>query len=187
MTQSVLKQNTIAPAKSARGDALIAKNIATLGQLYSGIENISEEIYTSSPANSSSIGMHVRHIIEFYQAFLKAICPDQADEICYDGRERKAVFESSKTASLNEIKNIQAHIEAITCCDTPLTMDVVIDPDAPMEALQTTVQRELYHVLDHTVHHMAIIKMTSSQFGILFEQDFGLANATKSHQQKANA
>ena len=187
MTQSALKQNIIAPANTAQGDALIQKNIATLQQLYCGIEHVSEDIYTSQPANSSSIGMHVRHIIEFYQAFLKAICPDEADEICYDSRQRKMIFETSKTASLDELKKIQTHIQNIKCCATPLTMEVVVNTDAPMEKLLTTVQRELYHVLDHTVHHMALIKMTSSQFGILFEQDFGLANATKSHQKQASA
>lgn len=186
--ESTLKTTEIAP-DNARGDALVSANINTLTCLHGGLQSLTDLAYTNSDGKTSSIGMHTRHIIEFYQEFFKSIrnqdnkttCP----ELCYDNRQRNMVFETSKDTGLEEIENLKQDFKSLCTQDCDISLSMTIHPDQPLFKMRTNLHRELFHLLDHAVHHMAIIKMEAQKCGIEFDEGFGLANATQAHQNKS--
>lgn len=183
MTAYTLKHISIAP-DDIRGDILLTRNLETLDDLIGALHHIgnSPELYTSQKDGVSSIGAHVRHIIEFYQAFIKATASKNSTDLCYDARERNTSYETSYKAAIFSIEKIQHSLKAFSHDGSQMiTLQVIVDPDKPMRALQTSLSRELFHLLDHTVHHMALIKARARQEGFILDKNFGVANATKAH------
>ena len=167
-------------------DELVQANIRVLFQLRETLDALSNDQYANQPsADISSIGMHTRHIIEFYQEFFKALDATDNQDLCYDRRQRNMTLETSRDESMKYIANIQNSFLDKNFADRELSMCCIINPDKPLCNMQSTVHRELYHVLDHCVHHMALIKMVGQQVGVRFDPDFGLANATKQYRKNA--
>ncbi|MEM8635691.1 MAG: DinB family protein [Pseudomonadota bacterium] len=172
-------------------NTLVAANVATLEQLAGTLAEVSDRFYADQPdEKTSSMGMHVRHIIEFYLAFLIP-CEEGSDHpkgvLCYDARERDLRYETDRSLAINEIAAIVARLKALPRQDTTLHVAAIVDPEAPPIAMQTTRDRELFHVLDHAIHHMALIKLVGEKQGLSLALDFGLANSTKTNAKaKAN-
>lgn len=174
-----------ANVKSAQTE-LVRANLRVLFQLREALSSLCDERYARQPdASTSSIGMHARHIIEFYQEFLKAVESPESQDLCYDRRQRNMVLETSRSDALAAISELEKTFMETGFADSQLHMCCVIDPDAPLCNMQSTVHRELFHILDHCIHHMALIKMVGRQLGAEFDKDFGLANATKQYQNNA--
>jgi hypothetical protein len=55
--------------------------------------------------------------------------------------------------------------------------------------MPTTVARELFYMLEHTVHHMAIIKMAvvNENLNIDIPENFGVANSTIQYQKSVHS
>lgn len=158
---------------------LLNGNLKILSDLVTALSAVGDDLYRYQPSpDVSSIGMHVRHVIEFYQEFLRAM---DGGDVCYDNRQRDLKFEISKDKACDQIKKISSIFRTSDLCDRDLVLSVVTSPEGPLSHLHTTLQRELYHVLDHCVHHMALIKMLGARHGVEFDVGFGLANATKKH------
>lgn len=159
-----------------------------LGQLETGIQTLSAEQYStakdSEKSQNSPIGGHVRHVIEFYQALLTAIETPENRELSYDKRKRNLLFEKDQDAALSEIATIKTKIASLPEEDTELTLSSIVDPGQPMFAMRTTLYRELVYLLDHMIHHMALIKLLAKEHGVSLAENFGLAQSTKAHQTK---
>ncbi len=155
---------------------LIKTNALILTQLVHSLEIFNSENY---PA----IGGHVRHIIEFYQEFFKATLSAEKN-LSYDQRERNLTLESSKpdaSIALTDIINI---LVGLPLEDKNITLYSVIDPSQPMFETKTSYFRELFYLMDHTVHHMALIKLLGEKKGLSFPKEFGLAQSTKAYENK---
>lgn len=164
--------------------ALLNANLQVLSGLIDGIELLSDKAYTSLPGDQkSSIGMHVRHVIEFYQEFLKTLLKEKVFDVCYDNRKRNLDFEISKIKAQLELSAVVRSIQNSDLHDREIEISVIVDPNQPLTRIRTSLHRELYHVLDHTVHHMAIIKMLAFEHNIIFDEQFGLASATQKDRQ----
>ncbi len=164
-------------------EGLTANSLQILDQLCVAIAKLTQDQYAKSiKVEVSSIGGHVRHVIEFYQALFTALRSPVGGELCYDKRQRTLLLETSKDAALQELSTIQADILAMPNKDFDITMSSIVEPNAPMIKMRTTLQRELFYLLDHTVHHMALIKMLAEQYGVLVSKNFGLAQSTQAHE-----
>lgn len=169
------------------GDALLQTNINILRQLTAALATLPDTIYTHQPdPQTSSIGMHTRHIIEFYQEFLNC-ANNTIQTLCYDNRQRDMQLETIKDSALTAIQTIKATLNKTEPADKDINLPVTINPNAPMLTIRSTIMRELYHLIDHTTHHMAIIKMIAQTHAITFDKTFGLASATISSQENKNA
>ena len=174
----------IAPNTNA-GDVLLHTNTNILTQLSAILENIPNAAYANQPnAQTSSIGMHIRHIIEFYQELLKTLEGFSDNHLCYDNRQRDLTLEANKQAAIDALETIKATLSTMKQTDTAIKMSVITAPIQPMSTITTTLHRELYHLIDHTTHHMAIIKMIAQDQNIILDQNFGVASATLSQQAK---
>ncbi len=182
------------PAKTLRSNDLIQNeagdltkaNRQIIDQLILYLTQIEDELYTKKPdQNTSPVGGHVRHIIEFYQEFIKAAQDNFAKGLCYDNRQRNVTLETSKADALDLLKQIKTRIKYISPQETSITLYVTLDPaQGELTQVSSSATREMFHLLDHATHHMAMIKMIAQSFDSACDQNFGMANATLAHQKK---
>ncbi|HUM48191.1 MAG TPA: hypothetical protein PLD84_14775, partial [Chitinophagales bacterium] len=100
-----------------------------LHQLVHLIDQLEEQEYAASLPilSGSSVGKHVRHIIEFYECLLNALKSGIVD---YDARVRNAVLENDPFFATQVILDIVQKIEA---ADTGRMMRLKLDLSAGNE------------------------------------------------------
>ncbi len=131
--------------------------------------------------SGTSIGQHIRHILDFYLCLLRGIKEDLVD---YADRERNLQGETDPAYARNAFQAIMAQIE-----DLSESKPVHVRGDfSPAQAalrpvLQSSVGRELMFAHDHAVHHLAIIKIGIEQAfpQIRLDSTFGIAPSTVKH------
>jgi hypothetical protein len=141
------------------------------------LKSYQKELYSLS---GSSIGQHVRHIIEFYQCLLAA---EKTNVLDYDNRSRNKLIEENNIFASNCIDEIVKAFYAIDL-SRKITMNVCYDDAGTTLLVDTTIERELIYNIEHSVHHMAIIKIGIKELTPHFEvpADFGVAISTIKHQ-----
>jgi uncharacterized damage-inducible protein DinB len=187
MQADTLTTNINAASCDSSLDVLAEVNLSILGQFIAELSVLSEEVYTRKISEqTSSIGMHLRHVVEFYQAFLRAVSDGESNALCYDNRQRNLLFETSKESAIQELEVIRQAVASMTVNNGPMTLSVIIAPSTPPVSITTTFRRELYHLLDHSIHHMALIKLIAEKQNITLAEGFGLAKSTEAYQQRVS-
>lgn len=160
-------------------------NKEIITQLCSFLQQFSDQVYSKklSVLNNSSIGMHVRHILEFYDCFLNNV---NNSSICYDSRQRQLVYEVSVSATLDTLQSI---IQRILDLQHNTSVEIASNTslsEGPSSYINSCVARELLYTLDHCIHHMALIKIgTQITFpNIAIPKTFGVAPSTVRFQEK---
>lgn len=136
--------------------------------------------------NGSSFGEHTRHIIEFYQCLVM-----QASQgwVSYDLRQRNKQLQEEPLLAIAAIEQVQQQFASMLLLDSPLML--LINPTTEGDNVQqiaSTFYRELLYVLDHAIHHMALIKIGINTLciNIVLPADFGVAPSTiRSRQTQA--
>lgn len=127
--------------------------------------------------NSSTIGQHVRHTLEFFLCLkdgLKLGC------VNYDNRKRDKMIEED----LEFARNILVEISNFLRSDPqniPLELEANFSHDLKSSVvIPTNFNRELVYNIEHATHHMALIRVAVSEFGSYspLPQDFGVATST---------
>ena len=160
-------------------------NTEILSQLQSLIDKLENAGYSKKidVLSKSTIGKHVRHIIEFYDCLLNGISINTVD---YDKRERNLLLEIDVNYASGYIDDLKHRLSLITK-DKTLQLDVCFSEYTDEKiTIQTTYYRELAYNIEHTIHHMAIIKIAvvSECRHIQIDSNFGVAYSTIKHQQK---
>ncbi|MDO5654668.1 MAG: hypothetical protein Q4G27_00845 [Flavobacteriaceae bacterium] len=111
--------------------------------------------FTSTMENvyHSSIGMHSRHIIEFYEMFCSGY---DVGVINYEKRNRNSAYETDVNLAINRIKFLQ---EELFKCRPDKDLKLIIELDETKIEMPTTSRRELLYLMEHTTHHIALIRM----------------------------
>lgn len=156
-------------------------NVQVLQELGSAVANISDLCWTrlAPTGNGLRIGPQVRHVLEFYQCFLDGL---HQGEIDYDGRGRNLLLENSRTAALSALRSVCDQLEDLTELDAGRVLTVRDD----CAVMQSTAGRELGCLLNHTIHHMALIAVALKAFGISVDPAFGVAPSTLRYREKAS-
>ena len=128
--------------------------------------------------SGSTIGMHIRHIIEFFNCLL--IGTDKG-HICYDDRKRDLRLETDKQYILDSIKQIVQKLEVIENKEVNLSANYFME--GITETISTSITRELVYNIEHAVHHMAIINIAINHSfqHIELSEFFGIAQSTVAH------
>lgn len=129
--------------------------------------------------SDSTIGQHTRHFIEFYQCLLT-----QADQrrINYCKRSRDLSIETSPQAALLAIDTVITDLPKLD-----LATPVILATSENEQTAHSTIGRELFYNIEHSIHHLALIKIGLK---ILLPQlelptHFGLAPSTIKHRKIA--
>ena len=87
-------------------NVIIKGCVESLDQMIEFIDGLSDDCYQQSPAPlfDSSIGQHLRHILDLYMALIN---PTQAHTIDYDIRRRGLALERVKIEGINELQLIR--------------------------------------------------------------------------------
>ncbi len=152
-------------------------NIDLLDSISNTIKGLSNLQYTESMRvlSDATIGQHIRHILEFYQAIDRAI---SSKEVNYDDRKRDILIETNVETARNVIFD---SIKKINSYPNDLSFEMkgnysVNNIDA--STIKTSLMRELAYAMDHTIHHLAIIKNALQLQGVLLDENFGVAPST---------
>ena len=144
-------------------------------QLTHLLRQLTEEQYSQKIPllKNASIGQHIRHTIEFFEELENGY---HFGVVNYDNRQRNLLLETDKIFA-EEILN--AFPEVIKKPDREIRLEVRYSNNGQTEQVLTSYQRELVYVIEHTVHHMAIIRSALSGFpSVILPDSFGIAAST---------
>jgi hypothetical protein len=134
--------------------------------------------------SGSSIGMHFRHIIEFYLAVFTC-----QESICYEKRARKKELEQNLDFGIKTIDNLITELKKPTT-DKFIVLITNSSSANNIVKINTNLYRELYYCYEHSIYHKALIKIGLKTLGIedAVNSNFGVAPATLefSRRQKPN-
>jgi len=141
--------------------------------------NICLDDYTKQTGilSDSSIGDHIRHILEFY---LLLISGSLTGSISYDHRKRDTRIASDSGFAISVIDKILERIENLNIKEfVDFEADYTQDGTRKSK-ITSTVGRELAYCIEHSIHHQALIKaaLISMDRSNLTDNEFGVAYST---------
>lgn len=157
---------------------LIKGCLRCLSQCDDLISCISAKEYAQSNGRSSSIGGHMRHILDRYQSLLAGLNDRHVD---YDARKRDKEVESDTDSALFAIASISrrlGELELEESVGAPINVSETVHPLGAAVEITSTVERELMSLITHSIHHLAIINMLAQQLGRQLDNNFGKAPST---------
>ena len=142
-----------------------------------------QQVQYSAPCKAlshASIGQHTRHIIEMFQCLLIGY---ESGVVNYEKRKRDSSIENDKEVALQKLQEITAGLEQE---NKALTMEASYREDTDeLVTIQTNFYREIAYNLEHTIHHMALIKVGILQLtDMTLPEEFGVASSTTKHKKK---
>ena len=152
-------------------------NIQIITQLTDLLNDIESAVYKDAlrPLHYSTMGQHVRHITEFYLCLLKGYKTGVVD---YDARERNLLIEIDKDFTIETLEQVIQDLKRLNS-DKSLILKSSFGGDESMD-IPTSFSRELTYLIEHTIHHLAIIKIGLNEVypEIEIAKNFGVAHST---------
>jgi uncharacterized damage-inducible protein DinB len=162
-----------------RRSRITAPVIGLLEQLRDLVELMPKGMYIAQPAArvSGSIGEHVRHCLDHVSAFTAAL---SGDELSYDHRLRGTTLEIEPRTAVDEIERLFVRLARVppTSLDRQITLTALVAAGRPPLTTRTTIGRELAFVVQHTIHHFALVAVLVEWQGGRVPHGFGLAPST---------
>jgi hypothetical protein len=126
----------------------------------------------------ASIGDHTRHIVEILQC---AVHGNVTGVIDYHNRERNLLLAEDPSLALNALQQL-----AKSCTLDNKAVNVIHgNADQQDNQVLSTYHRELLYNVEHTIHHMALIKVALFYLGVQdLPEGFGMAYSTVTYQKK---
>jgi hypothetical protein len=128
---------------------------------------------------NATIGQHVRHIIELYIELNNGY---ESGVVNYELRKRSLQIETNKSYAVDQLSKLANSLNKAD-------KNLLLETDYSLNNLstiqvQTNYFRELIYNLEHTVHHMALIKVALFSYkSITVDNDFGVAVSTIKHKK----
>ena len=163
---------------------LINDNIEKLREIKVFLTGISQELYIRQEPvlNGSTIGQHFRHILEFYICLIKGVAKGV---VCYDERERNELIETKINYAVNIIDEIARFLYSIEKNKSIVLRSNYSSFPGDYEEIPSSLHRELAYALDHTIHHLALVRIGLQVENIIVDDSFGVAPSTIRHRQLA--
>lgn len=159
----------------------------TLSDALHYLHEIDPQVY-SMPLDllfGASIGQHTRHLVEFYQCLLDQTA-DHGTTVNYALRARDVRIEEDPQFAARRIEELCTRIHGISG-NVPCTLicDEHVEDNSGI-TVQTNLEREMIYNIEHTIHHLAIIKIGLHAVAPRIElpEHFGVAPSTIKHKQK---
>jgi len=151
-------------------------------QLAGTLQKLSPQEYVK-PCNtlfSNTIGQHVRHIIELFQCLENGY---ETNMVNYEKRPRDIAIETDKEFAGRLLQDI---FKKLNRPDKELVLEACYD-ELSLEPITITTNyyREIAYNLEHTIHHMALIRVGITEVsGIQLSDDFGVASSTVKYRKQ---
>lgn len=167
----------------------IQGHLESFDQLVNFIESLDETDYQhlAKPWFSSSIGQHLRHIVDLYLALVNGA---ELKSIDYDAKRRGSPIETSRDLGLSELVKIRVWLCEISTEE--MDQDILISTETALsfqhlEVFKSSFGRELCFASSHLIHHLAIMGAIAKMSGVKVESNLGLAPATATYTREQQA
>jgi uncharacterized damage-inducible protein DinB len=154
-----------------------------LTQLQDIIDQLEDGHFSAPVAilNSATLGQHMRHTIEFFLCLMDG---KTNGSINYDERKHDVFIEQNPQLAIRVIESIQEFLKKEPQDFDMLLManySIVDDVD---QVIPSSFYRELAYNIEHTIHHMAFLKIAiRNDFDyVTLPKHFGVASSTVRHQ-----
>ena len=129
---------------------------------------------------NNTIGQHVRHIIELFQCLEIGY---DSGMINYEKRNRDLVIETDKEFAARLLQEIFINLSR---SNKELVLEAMYDEHATKPiTISTNYYREIAYNLEHTIHHMAMIRVGVNEVSsIQLPEDFGVASSTVKYRKQ---
>ena len=156
-------------------------NEQLLSELITAINSLPADLYATPVSGDSrqTVGMHSRHIIEFYQCFFTGLT---SQHINYDERNRNTDYEDLRSEGMSALKQMivkMTELRTSASGNNKLMLTSVSDTTGSSVTIETSTERELLFLHSHTTHHMAIINLLLKQAGFTPGKELGIATSTQ--------
>ena len=155
-------------------------NRRLIGQARALVASLDDARFCASDPRRSSVGAHLRHVIDCYRCFLRGY---EEGRIDYDGRQRDPGIECDREVAARALDQLDKGFGSLPV-DLERPLQVRVDAAAWGTSLHwqhSTLGRELQFLVSHTVHHFALIALLLRQQGFEPDADFGIAPSTLEH------
>jgi hypothetical protein len=153
---------------------VIEFNIAVLDQ---GLR-LARHYVECESAFPATVGPHLRHIIEHYEALLDR---EPGALVDYDHRARDRGVERSPTLAIERLRGATQKLRALAGHrpDEAVSVGFSIGIDgAEFHLSPSSLVRELNFVASHAIHHYALIRPIAIAAGVALPDEFGKAPET---------
>jgi hypothetical protein len=151
-------------------------------QLADSLTRLSQEQYVQPCRTlmNNTIGQHVRHIIELFKCLETGYDLGTVD---YEKRKRDPAIESSKEIAMSMLLDI---FSGLNKPNKELNLEATYDELSEVPViLATNYYREIAYNLEHTIHHMALMRIGIQEVSdISLSEDFGVASSTIKHRKQ---
>ena len=140
------------------------------------LDQVTEASFCESRPGISSIGAHMRHVLDRYFSFFNGLSDLTVD---YDARKRDPAIESNLESARFAVVSIERRLKDLDLkANTALTVKETVHHLSSQVLIESSLARELMGLITHTTHHLAIIAMIARAQGYELEDDFGKAPST---------
>jgi uncharacterized damage-inducible protein DinB len=136
------------------------------------------------PHFPSSIGSHMRHIVDHFLALMNGVSTGLVD---YNVRHRYNDVEQFPNAAIERFEQISLWLNSLQdeCLDQELKVSTEIDVSRTHSTTcKSTLERELVFASSHAIHHYALIRIICNMQNKDVPEFFGYAPATITHLNK---
>jgi hypothetical protein len=151
-------------------------------QLTASLNQLTDQQY-SQPCtllSGATVGQHLRHIIELFQCLEEGY---DSGIVNYEHRKRDNLIETSKSTAVALLEEIYSRLNK---SNKVLILEASYDEmDSSGVHIQTNYHREIAYNLEHTIHHMALVRIGISEVaGLKLPESFGVAPSTTRYKQQ---
>jgi uncharacterized damage-inducible protein DinB len=149
-----------------------------LRTLRSIIEDLPDDLFKAKISQASgSVGEHVRHALDHARALLALT---DGDDLTYDARLRGTPVETHSDVAACEIGRVCGDLEQLAAAppERPICLHLIAEAGRRPTQLTSTLGREIGFVVQHTIHHCALIALLLERRGITTPARFGYAPST---------
>lgn len=164
-------------------DKMISSTVNILDQLQDFISGLDAATYQAShkPLFDSSIGQHLRHILDMFQALIQN---SDAPVINYDVRQRGIPLETIQQEGIDALQSVRQWLTGLDSADLQRSVSILTEVDIDEEfSVQFTSSfgRELAFASTHAIHHLALMATIAKVLGCQVDAQYGTAPATATY------
>jgi uncharacterized damage-inducible protein DinB len=118
----------------------------------------------------------VRHCLDHVQAVLEP----SAGVVSYDHRRRQTALEENRHLAVAALRSAAERLEGLgpRLPDIAIQLEAQVDRDGGSVQVTSSMARELVFVLQHTIHHQALVALMLAERGVPVPHLFGFAPST---------
>jgi hypothetical protein len=151
-------------------------------QLSATLEQLNQDQYVQPCKTlfNATIGQHVRHIIELFQCLQIGY---EGGQVNYERRKRDTRIETDKDFAASLLPEVHKGLDKD---NKDLQLEACYDEHEALPiTIATNFYREVAYNLEHTIHHMALIRVGITEVSdIELPEDFGVASSTIKYRQQ---